>query len=167
MLRPSRPRTCPAAPSAAWAGGCCPLRLVLVASRCLRIRRSSLRVPRRSLRGASPCCPHCPGGTLLHHQAPPLQPEHPAHDRIRIQRTLRVCPITGPPASVQQTPRPVCTETRARRRREASADHRSMPDAKCPEDDTNGKKPLRWEVDEEGGTRRHGGEIRSMARRSA
>jgi hypothetical protein len=29
------------------------------------------------------------------------------------------------------------------------------------------KNPLRWEVDEEGGTRRHGGEIRSMARRSA
>jgi hypothetical protein len=29
------------------------------------------------------------------------------------------------------------------------------------------EKPLRWEVDEEGGTRRHGGEIRSMARRSA
>jgi len=33
--------------------------------------------------------------------------------------------------------------------------------------DEHGKKPLRWEVDEEGGTRRHGGEIRSMARRSA
>jgi hypothetical protein len=29
------------------------------------------------------------------------------------------------------------------------------------------KKPLRWEVDEEGGTRRHGGETRSTARRSA